>query len=68
MRTAFIDAVEDYLELCKSQGKAPEKTFKGSFNVRVTPEIHRKAFRAAAKRGTSLNQFVQEALEKAIEE
>ncbi|MEW6112478.1 MAG: toxin-antitoxin system HicB family antitoxin [Thermodesulfobacteriota bacterium] len=39
--------------------------FKGTFNVRVSPEIHRKAAMLAG--GRSLNAFVAEALAEKIE-
>lgn len=62
IRTDFQDAVDDYLELCKEKGWTPEKPFKGSFNVRVSPEVHRGLALAAAKRGESLNKYVAEVL------
>jgi len=37
----FHNAARDYLELCKAQGKEPEKAYKGSFNVRVSPKLHK---------------------------
>ena len=36
----FHAAVDDCLALCEAQGIAPEKACKGSFNVRVSPELH----------------------------
>jgi predicted HicB family RNase H-like nuclease len=42
--------------------RAPERPFKGSFNVRIQPELHRKAALAAATRGLSLNAFVEDAI------
>ncbi len=63
LKTAFHEAVEDYLEICKSVGKDPEKTYKGTFNVRVKPEIHRAAARTATRYGYSMNQLVEKALE-----
>ena len=39
----FGKAVEDYLELCNLNGKEPEKVYKGSFNVRISPELHKQA-------------------------
>ncbi len=65
LRAAFEEAVEDYLELCRTQGIEPEVPFKGSFNVRVGAELHRRAAVAAKRKNTSLNKFVAEALEKA---
>ena len=40
----FHQAVDDYLELCKKSGQTPETAFKGSFNVRISPELHKKVF------------------------
>lgn len=34
LKAAFIEAVDDYIETCKELEQAPEKPFKGSFNVR----------------------------------
>ncbi len=38
LRKSFEEAVDDYLETCKQQGREPEQPFKRSFNVRVSPE------------------------------
>lgn len=64
----FHDAVDDYLELCEEIGKEPAKEFRGSFNVRISPELHKKAAIAALKKGISLNQFISEAIEKTFDE
>ncbi len=62
LKKAFKDAVNDYLILCKEIGKDPYKSFKGSFNVRVSEELHSKAYRQALVENISLNQFVKEAI------
>lgn len=67
LEDAFKEAVEEYIELCKECDKEPEKPFKGVFNVRVSPETHKKAVFEAEKRGVTLNQFVGEAIRKSIE-
>lgn len=64
---AFHSAVDDYLVLCEEVGKEPLKTHKGSFNVRVSPELHGRAIRAANIRGVTLNKLVQTALEHEAE-
>lgn len=64
LKKAFQEAVDDYLELCAEVGKDPEKTYKGTFNVRVKPEIHKAAARTATQSGYSLNQLVEKALEE----
>jgi len=66
LKKAFEEAVEDYLELCTRLGKSPEKSFKGSFNIRVSPELHKRAFRRAVTKGMTLNQFVQQAIEHEV--
>lgn len=62
----FHNAVDEYLEFCSKNGKEPEKPFKGSFNVRIQPELHRKAALAASERGLSLNAFVEDAIRHSI--
>jgi predicted HicB family RNase H-like nuclease len=63
---AFHDAVDDYLAQCKEQGVPAERPLKGSFNVRVGPDLHRRAVIAAAHAGVSLNAFTTRALEAAL--
>ena len=63
LTAGFKEAVEDYLELCKRTGKRVEKSYRGTFNVRVPPELHREAAWQSTLRGISLSQLVQQALE-----
>ena len=58
----FHGAVDDYLALCQAEGKAPEKAYKGSFNVRISPELHRSAAVYALAHQTTLNHVVENAL------
>jgi predicted HicB family RNase H-like nuclease len=64
LKAAFEEAVEDYLELCNLNGREPEKTYKGSFNIRIRPELHKQAAQRALMEGKSLNQYVEEAIEQ----
>lgn len=59
---AFHEAVDDYIKLCKEAGKQPLRSAKGSFNIRMSPELHRKTLEKAAQSGISLNQFIQNAV------
>jgi predicted HicB family RNase H-like nuclease len=63
---AFHEAVDTYLRTCESLGKEPDKEFKGSFNVRVKPSIHRLASMKSAALKISLNNFVEKVLEKEL--
>lgn len=62
LEESFKDAVDDYLETCKLLNKAPEKIYKGSFNVRVSQELHQKIALLAVKKGLNLNEIVKEAI------
>ena len=62
LKMAFNEAVEDYLVLCKEAGKEPQKTYKGSFNIRLSPELHRQTAILAKKMNLSLNSFVEKAI------
>ena len=62
----FHNSVDAYLELCDAEGVEPEKAYKGSFNVRISPELHRQAVIAAAARQMSLNSFVESSIEKSL--
>ena len=66
LESAFHEAVEDYLATCAELGRPPEKPFKGSFNVRIAPELHERVMVAAAQQGMTLNHFVTEALSQAV--
>ena len=62
----FKKAIDDYLTECKNAENAPEKPFKGSFNVRVSPEIHQKATLLAMENKLSLNSFIAESIRERI--
>lgn len=66
LKNAFHEAVDDYLETCKEIGKEPEKPYKGSFNIRISPDLHRQAAQQAMLNGVSLNDFVKSAIDKMI--
>ncbi|MDR2934554.1 MAG: type II toxin-antitoxin system HicB family antitoxin [Candidatus Adiutrix sp.] len=62
----FHNAVNEYLAFCAETGKQPEKPFKGSFNVRIKADLHRRAAQAASARGISLNALVEDAIRQAV--
>ena len=62
LKRAFEEAVDDYLETCKTFGDSPELPCKGSFNVRIGPELHMQAAMEARKKGIGLNDLVCEAI------
>ena len=66
IEAAFHEAVDDYLATCDEMGREPEKPFKGSFNVRIPPDLHERIMIAATQHGMTLNRFVAEALYQAV--
>jgi predicted HicB family RNase H-like nuclease len=65
LRSAFEEAVTDYLDACAKVGKQPEKPASGKLMLRVAPEIHSAALIAAQASGVSLNQWAARALQAA---
>ena len=66
LETDFIAAIDSYLTDCKQESVVPEKPFKGSFNVRISPQLHQKAALLAMEDKMSLNSFVAESIRRRI--
>ena len=64
----FHEAVDDYLEFCKEVGKKPDKEYKGSFNIRINPELHKKLAIVAMEQGDTLNASVEKAIQEYVSE
>jgi predicted HicB family RNase H-like nuclease len=62
LQQAFQEAVDHYLEQCSALHRAPQKTFKGRFNIRISPELHKQASLLAAQQRISLNKLVEQAI------
>lgn len=60
--SSFREAIKDYLEICASTGKSPQKSYKGSFNVRINSDLHKQAVYKSVELGISLNQLVEKAI------
>ena len=59
------EAVADYIETCKKVGKDPQRPASGKLMLRIPPESHAAALRAAELAGKSLNQWAGEVLREA---
>lgn len=68
LRQALRDSVEEYLAFCREAGEEPEKPYSGKFLVRTDPELHRKISISAGKKDVSLNEWVNQALERSVAE
>lgn len=67
VEATFAELVEDYLASCAELGKEADKPFKGLFNVRIPPDLHKKVAFAAADDSITLNAYVIAALENKLE-
>jgi len=66
LRKDFNAAVDEYLNVCAELGKEPEKSYKGTFNVRIEPVLHRQLVVYSSSHGKSLNSVVGEAISNYI--
>lgn len=62
----FHNAVDDYISYCEQKGDSPDKVYKGKFNVRIAPELHKKAAMKALEEDKSLNQLVEDAIREYV--
>lgn len=62
----FHGAVDDYLEACAAEGRQPEVAYKGSFNVRISPELHKRLVVYATAHQMSLNSYIEETLKNSV--
>lgn len=66
LREDFHGAVDDYLSYCEEAQIEPETAYKGSFNVRVSPDLHRKLVILASRHQMSVNSYVEEAVRNSV--
>lgn len=62
LRREMAESVEDYLQLCQTAGKEPERPYSGEFLVRPSPELHRAVSVRAQATGMSLNALAETAM------
>ena len=68
IQKAFRESVDDYLDFCAQRSESPEKPFSGKFVVRLPAELHRKAYIQAKLSDKSLNGWVTDILQNALQE
>jgi len=62
LETNFQKTVDEYIQACKELKRKPQKVYKGVFNVRIDPKLHKKLCKKAIKEGISLNFLIQRTL------
>lgn len=66
LKADFEGAIDDYLIMCQEEGIEPHKTYSGTLNVRLTPDIHSRVAALAKQAGVSINAFIRKAVENQI--
>lgn len=64
LKQEFEFSVNEYLKDCKELDKTPDTPCKGSFNVRISPDLHRQAIILSGN--DSLNVFVSKAIAEKV--
>jgi predicted HicB family RNase H-like nuclease len=67
LKKAFRESVDDYLVFCAERGEEPDKPFSGQFVTRLSQDLHRQVSLAAGLAGKSLNAWVADQLQSAVE-
>ncbi len=62
VRRSFEESIDFYLACCQKDQKEPDRPYSGRFNVRISPEVHRRLAILSESRGQSLNELVSVAL------
>ena len=67
LKEDFKGAVDDYIAYCKEAGITPRKSYSGSLNIRISPEVHSKIAILAQQAGISINAFIKSAVESKLQ-
>lgn len=62
LKKEFEIAVDDYIETCESLGIEPQKSFSGTFNIRIGEELHKEAALYAVQNDIKINAVIVKAL------
>ena len=66
LKADFHRVIDEYLADCGERNVEPEQPYKGTFNIRISPELHRNIALYAMEHGKSLNAAVEEAIGKMV--
>ena len=66
LREEMQKSLEVYFEVCKEQGKVPDKPFSGTLTIQTSPELYGRIALNAARRQLEIGVYLQEVLEKAV--
>lgn len=66
LEEGFKYMVNEHIRDCNNNNIPIEKSYKGNLNIRLSPELHKKAAYNALIKGISINQYINDAIKKEI--
>lgn len=66
LEQGFKYMVDEHIKDSKKNNTPIQKSYKGNLNIRLSPELHKKAAYSASIMGLSLNQYINDAIRKAL--
>ena len=63
----FHSAVDQYLALCQETKKKPEQAYKGSLNIRLGGDLHKRVAVYALSHQQSINNFIEQAVAEKLQ-
>jgi len=67
VEAAAQNLIDEYLKDCAEEGREPAKPYRGSFNVRIPADMHKRLAMAAAEASMTQNAWVGKAIEEKLE-
>ena len=67
LEDGFQFMVDEHIEDCKKKIILLMRSYKGNLNIRLSPDLHKKAAYNSILNGISLNQYINDAIKKEIE-
>ena len=68
LRTAFEQAVDDYLQTCKALAREPNRPYSGQFRLRIPATLHAQAVVCAKSQDKSLNAWITDAIKQRVQD
>lgn len=62
LKVDFESGIDQYLASCNARNVEPRKSYSGSLNVRLTPDVHGQVAAIAQKLGVSINAVIRNAV------
>lgn len=66
LEEGFKYMVDQHIKDCSKSSLPLEKSYRGNLNIRLSPELHKKAAYNATLKGVTLNQYINDAIKKEI--